>query len=137
MHIRSSVFERLSIAPVSKSSKRRRSCQQVFSDEEYVEATVNMVGRSHAHKVGSQFDFPDHEHEAERVYLNTRCCASQISPISYAALSAGSLDLSFKPSRPHSAITDSQASSFFHKENASVYMASTLEELAHQLEEYA
>lgn len=56
------------------------------------------------------------------------------------ALHARLLDLNANPSRPHSAIAESQASSSSHERHASVYMASTPstpEELAHQLEEYA
>lgn len=40
-----SVFKQLSFVPTSKSSKWRRSCRLiVFSDEEFIDAAVNIAG---------------------------------------------------------------------------------------------
>lgn len=58
-------------------------------------------------------------------------------PIDCMALHVGILDLNARPSGPHSIVAESQTSSSSLKGHASVYMASTPEELVHRVEEYA
>ena len=66
------------------------------------------------------------------MYRHTRIRTGVITLVDYNALAWG-----IEVSESHSAITESQASNSFVEKKASVYMASTLEEMARRFEQQA
>lgn len=88
---RAFVFERLLAALVSKASERRRSRRQVvFSNEEYPEETVNMVGRVQTSQAALKFDSSNYEQGqgSVGVYRYTRSRTNQVAPVDYNKVNA-------------------------------------------------
>lgn len=131
---RASVFERLLVVPIFKSSKRYRSCcLVVFSEEEYPKETVNMVGSGRALKTIPHFNSSDHEQEQapQGVYQFTRNSTNQVIPVDYTKINAEAFRSDIGPFGLHHAIVESFVSSSFNKGNASVCMIGTSNEIAH------
>ena len=86
-----SVFNQLSSTPVSRSAKRCHSRpRRTFSDAEYPEVTVNMVGPSTMPNKtkGKQpiVSFDESDTESEEVYRHTRPQTGAIALVDYNAL---------------------------------------------------
>ena len=141
-----SVFNRLLAAPVSNSAKRRRSLKKKsFSDVEYPEVTLNMVGQctTPSKYKGKQPVICSTESddepssglkkilsESEGVYQHTCIWTGTVALVNYSTLARG-----IKVNEAHAAIAESQASNSSTEKDAFAYMAGTPEEVAKQFKE--
>jgi len=132
-----SVYNQLSVAPISNSAERRRSRRKrtfFNTDTEYPEVTSNMVGPSTSPSKSKRkqqivsSDESDNEPsglkelltESEAVYQHTHTRTDTIAPVNYSALT-----WSIEVREAHSAIAKSQASNSSMEKEAFAYVTGT------------
>src|SRR5436853_1299792 len=124
-----SVFDRLSGTRSSKLAKRLRfNNEDIPSDDEYPEVSVNMAGRD----TGKQ---PVSEPEGSTtpgVYQGTRSRSGALRPVNYRALAQAQ-----EQPKDHSAIAESQSSSSSGERAVYSFAANTPEEVARLLAQQA
>src|SRR5436853_4271533 len=124
-----SVFDRLSGTNSSKLAKRLRfNNEDIPSDDEYSEVSVNMTGRD----TGKQPVAEPEGSATPGVYQGTRSRSGALRPVNYRALAQAQ-----EQPKDHSAIAESQSSSSSEERAVYSFAANTPEEVARLLAQQA